>query len=90
MEQLAARRAHNPKVAGSSPAPATKTLMKPYNHNGCKASTFSKLFSKNWICQSNVSQTYKKGKLNRKYKIGRKYFSQQTQTGQHIHSIEKI
>ena len=24
MEQLAARRAHNPKVAGSSPAPATK------------------------------------------------------------------
>ncbi len=26
MEQLAARRAHNPKVAGSSPAPATKKL----------------------------------------------------------------
>ncbi len=24
VEQLAARRAHNPKVAGSSPAPATK------------------------------------------------------------------
>ena len=24
MEQLVARRAHNPKVAGSSPAPATK------------------------------------------------------------------
>lgn len=26
MEQLAARRAHNPKVAGSSPAPATSTM----------------------------------------------------------------
>ena len=25
MEQLVARRAHNPKVVGSSPAPATKT-----------------------------------------------------------------
>jgi hypothetical protein len=25
VEQLVARRAHNPKVAGSSPAPATKT-----------------------------------------------------------------
>ena len=28
MEQLVARRAHNPKVVGSSPAPATS---KPYN-----------------------------------------------------------
>ncbi len=28
MEQLVARRAHNPKVAGSSPAPATKTKEK--------------------------------------------------------------
>jgi hypothetical protein len=27
MEQLAARRAHNPKVAGSSPAPATKIYL---------------------------------------------------------------
>ena len=27
MEQLAARRAHNPKVEGSSPSPATKTLI---------------------------------------------------------------
>jgi hypothetical protein len=26
VEQLAARRAHNPKVAGSNPAPATKIL----------------------------------------------------------------
>ena len=26
MEQLVARRAHNPKVAGSSPAPATKQI----------------------------------------------------------------
>lgn len=26
MEQLAARRAHNPKVVGSSPTPATKVL----------------------------------------------------------------
>jgi hypothetical protein len=26
VEQLAARRAHNPKVAGSSPAPATKQI----------------------------------------------------------------
>ncbi len=25
MEQLVARRAHNPKVVGSSPAPATKS-----------------------------------------------------------------
>ncbi len=28
MEQLAARRAHNPKVAGSSPAPATNAMLK--------------------------------------------------------------
>ena len=28
VEQLAARRAHNPKVAGSSPAPATKKSVK--------------------------------------------------------------
>jgi hypothetical protein len=27
MEQLVARRAHNPKVAGSSPAPATKQAL---------------------------------------------------------------
>jgi hypothetical protein len=27
VEQLAARRAHNPKVAGSSPAPATKIFI---------------------------------------------------------------
>ncbi len=27
MEQLVARRAHNPKVVGSSPAPATKSLV---------------------------------------------------------------
>jgi hypothetical protein len=29
MEQLVARRAHNPKVVGSSPAPATSTSQKP-------------------------------------------------------------
>ena len=29
MEQLVARRAHNPKVVGSSPAPATNN---PYKH----------------------------------------------------------
>ena len=29
MEQLVARRAHNPKVAGSSPAPATNDLKHP-------------------------------------------------------------
>ena len=28
-EQLVARRAHNPKVAGSSPAPATKKTQEP-------------------------------------------------------------
>lgn len=27
MEQLVARRAHNPKVTGSSPVPATKQLV---------------------------------------------------------------
>ncbi len=27
MEQLVARRAHNPKVVGSSPAPATNSLV---------------------------------------------------------------
>jgi hypothetical protein len=27
MEQLAARRAHNPKVTGSSPVPATKEVL---------------------------------------------------------------
>ena len=31
VEQLAARRAHNPKVTGSSPVPATKT----FNNNVC-------------------------------------------------------
>ena len=30
VEQLAARRAHNPKVAGSSPAPATKKSVKKF------------------------------------------------------------
>ena len=30
MEQLVARRAHNPKVVGSSPAPATKTIKRLY------------------------------------------------------------
>jgi hypothetical protein len=29
MEQLVARRAHNPKVVGSSPAPATQVRKKP-------------------------------------------------------------
>ncbi len=29
MEQLVARRAHNPKVVGSSPAPATQVMKKP-------------------------------------------------------------
>ncbi len=29
MEQLVARRAHNPKVVGSSPAPATQLKRKP-------------------------------------------------------------
>lgn len=28
MEQLVARRAHNPEVVGSSPAPATKKVQK--------------------------------------------------------------
>ena len=31
MEQLVARRAHNPKVVGSSPAPATQVRMKAFN-----------------------------------------------------------
>ena len=35
MEQLVARRAHNPKVVGSSPAPAT--------FNPCNRLNFSKL-----------------------------------------------
>ena len=35
MEQLVARRAHNPKVVGSSPAPATS--------NPCNELKFSKL-----------------------------------------------
>ncbi len=30
MEQLVARRAHNPKVTGSSPVPATKTIKRLY------------------------------------------------------------
>ena len=41
VEQLVARRAHNPKVVGSSPAPATNIANrkryrfgKPGNHNG--------------------------------------------------------
>jgi hypothetical protein len=29
VEQLVARRAHNPKVAGSSPVPATRSKVKP-------------------------------------------------------------
>ena len=43
MEQLAARRAHNPKVAGSSPALATKKV-KPYSHNDCKVLLFSSAY----------------------------------------------
>ena len=31
MEQLVARRAHNPKVVGSSPAPATQVNKKAFN-----------------------------------------------------------
>ena len=31
MEQLVARRAHNPKVVGSSPAPATQVRKKAFN-----------------------------------------------------------
>ena len=30
VEQLVARRAHNPKVTGSSPVPATKTIKRLY------------------------------------------------------------
>ena len=30
MEQLVARRAHNPKVVGSSPAPATSEIKPPF------------------------------------------------------------
>ena len=30
MEQLVARRAHNPKVVGSSPAPATQVIQKVF------------------------------------------------------------
>jgi hypothetical protein len=30
MEQLVARRAHNPKVVGSSPAPATQVTKKAF------------------------------------------------------------
>ena len=40
VEQLAARRAHNPEVAGSSPALATKDLIKPYRYMTCKALFF--------------------------------------------------
>lgn len=31
MEQLVARRAHNPKVVGSSPAPATQVIKNAFN-----------------------------------------------------------
>jgi hypothetical protein len=33
MEQLVARRAHNPKVTGSSPVPATKQLVDRFTVN---------------------------------------------------------
>ena len=33
MEQLVARRAHNPKVVGSSPTPATKTIKRLYYYS---------------------------------------------------------
>ena len=33
MEQLVARRAHNPKVTGSSPVPATKQLVGRFTVN---------------------------------------------------------
>ena len=33
MEQLVARRAHNPKVVGSSPAPATETIQEAFRDN---------------------------------------------------------
>jgi hypothetical protein len=42
MEQLVARRAHNPKVVGSSPAPATS--------NPCSKLKFSKLQGFFYFC----------------------------------------
>ncbi len=35
MEQLVARRAHNPKVVGSSPTPATKNKLKVKKMENC-------------------------------------------------------
>ncbi len=40
VEQLVARWAHNPKVTGSSPVPATKTNYKPLHINFCKGFCF--------------------------------------------------
>ena len=45
VEQLVARRAHNPEVVGSSPAPATIKVLK-----SCDFRTFSSLFiQKDWV-----------------------------------------
>ncbi len=41
MEQLVARRAHNPKVVGSSPAPATKKDSDSSKSSGCRQSRHS-------------------------------------------------
>ena len=42
VEQLVARRAHNPEVAGSSPVPATKRKKKPFVRTA---------FFVRWICE---------------------------------------
>ena len=46
MEQLVARRAHNPEAVGSNPAPATKDNEKPF-----EISTFQRVFlyTKRWL-----------------------------------------
>ena len=45
VEQLAARRAHNPKVVSSSLTPATKRILKPRNHNGYEVLSFLTIYS---------------------------------------------
>ena len=48
VEQLVARRAHNPEVAGSSPVPATKKIFVPFG---------TEIFSCYEICAFNLRPT---------------------------------
>ena len=52
MEQLVARRAHNPKVAGSSPAPATINIHSFIYENADIAQSVERILGKDKVTSS--------------------------------------